>query len=209
MIYSIVYFLYLLVAWSIYRLVFHQTEMVDEVLVKPTVWLLPLFLFFLSKSRLSLKDLGIKREGLSTSFFLSLGLGFVFLLISLYANYQKYDNRLFFSANIGASDLWTLIVLILATSLTEELVFRGYFFSSFKRVMNSWQAGVLVTLFWMIIHLPIVIFSSNLTFEQTIIYLGLTGLYGAGALVVYMMTNNLLAPILLHLMWSVPIILFR
>lgn len=209
MIYSLIYFLYLLVVWSIYRLVFHQTEMVDEMLVKPIVWLLPLFLFFLSKSQLSLRDLGIKKEGLSTSLFLSLGLGFVFLLISLYANYQKYDNRLFFSADIGASNLWVLIVLILATSLTEELVFRGYFFASFRHLMGSWRAGILVTLFWVVIHFPIIIFSSNLTFEQTILYFGVTSLYGAGALVVYVITDNLLAPILLHLMWSIPIILFR
>jgi len=208
MIYPVAYFLYLLVVWSVYRFVFHQTEMVDEVLVKPIVWLTPLLLFFLPKSRLSWKDLGLKRDGLVQSFFLSLGLGFVFLLVSIYGNYQKYGGRLVFSANTGTDNLWALILLVLVTSLVEESVFRGYFFRSLKQSMADWMAGGLAILFWVLVHLPIVIFSLNLT-EGAFIYLGLTAVYGAGALAVYSVTGNLLAPVLLHLMWSLPIILFR
>jgi len=207
--YPLAYFSYLLVIWGLYRFLFHQTEMVDEVLVKPVLWLLPLFLVFLPQSRIPFKDLGIKKEGLSTAIFLSLGLGFVFLLISVYANYQKYGHRLVFSANTGADNLWALVLLVLVTSLVEELVFRGYFFCSLKQSMSDWLAGGLAVLFWVLVHLPIVIFSLNLTPDNAVIYLGLTAMYGVGALMVYMVTGNLIAPILLHLMWSVPIIIFR
>lgn len=208
MIYPIFYFLYLLIVWSIYRFLFHQTEIVDEVLVKPVIWLLPLFLVFLPQSRLSLKDLGIKREGLSTALFLSLGLGFVFLLVSLYTNYQKYGHWEFL-ASAGTDNLWTLILLILATSITEELVFRGYLFSALKQILHSWLAGSLAVLFWVIIHIPVTFFFLNLATADALVYLVLTALYGVGALTVYVVTGNLLAPILIHLMWSIPIILFR
>ena len=203
------YFGYLLVVWTLYRLFIHQPEAIDEFLIKPLIWLTPLLLYFLPKNKLTLASLGFQTRNLLPTLFVSLGLGFVFMLISIVANYLKYHHTLIFSASLGADNLTTLVLLVLATSITEEVAFRGYLFQSLKLETSPLVAGLLTTLMWFLIHVPIVVFILKLNLLSSVLYLFLTVIYGAGALMAVGITENLLSPILMHLMWSLPIILYR
>jgi len=203
----IIYFIYLLLFWLFYRWFFVQSELVDEVLVKPIIWLGPLFLYFWPKSGLSLPEIGFQKKGWLSAFFLSLGLGFVFLLVSVVANFFKYGHSFSFSASVGTTSLAMLVILILVTSIVEELVFRGFIFNTLRLEVGVFIAGLLTTVAWVVIHLPITFLWLDLT--ASVVYLLLTAIYGIGAVMVMATTNNLLAPILLHLFWSLPIILFR
>src|SRR3990167_5353394 len=93
------YFTFLLIAWGFYRLLFQLPEEIEELVVKPIVWLLPLFTIVVNKERETLESVGITLKNLFPSIYLSLALGAVFVIEALVVNFSKYGS-LQFNANI-------------------------------------------------------------------------------------------------------------
>jgi hypothetical protein len=102
------------------------------------------------------------------------------------------------------------LVISFATAISEEITFRGYLFTRllhfFKREM---AANLVTTILWSLIHVPISIFWWNLDFSGTMGYLALTIVFGFGASFIFARTKNIISPILLHVLWEWPILLFR
>jgi membrane protease YdiL (CAAX protease family) len=74
---------------------------------------------------------------------------------------------------------------------------------------NDWQANVLVSIGWVLIHVPITIFVLKLAAPAAISYLFLTFVFGLGSAFLYSKTKNIASSIFLHVLWEWPIILFR
>lgn len=202
------YYAFLLVVWGCYRLLFQLPEPIESFILKPLVWLLPL-LWLLKKEGRSLKSLGINSERIFPTIYLSLILGAIFSFEGLFVNYLKYGS-LEFRAFVGESNFFVLIFSTLATAISEELAFRGYIFNRLLEFSkNEWSSNLITGLGWSIIHLPVAILDWQLSLYSLSIYLLLVFLFSFAASFVFARTRNILAPILLHLFWQWPIILFR
>src|SRR5260221_3564999 len=118
---------YILVVWVFYRFLVKLPDELEEVVIKPLVWLIPIY-FLVSKEKLGLTSLGITRKKLFTSIYLALALGMVFAVEGLVINVVKYGG-LDFSANLGVHNLWASLGISFATAISEELAFRGYIFN--------------------------------------------------------------------------------
>lgn len=203
------YFAYLLVVWGFYRYLFQLPDQIEELIIKPVVWLLPMFYFVFKKENLGLSSLGYTLKSLFPAVYMALGLGAIFVMEGVLTNFFKYGS-LNFGANIGSAPFMLALGLSFATSISEETAFRGYIFS---RVLiatkNEWTAMLVTTGFWTAIHVPIVFFVWKLNFVAAILDLMLTAIFGFGAAFVYARTGNILSSILLHVLWEWPIILFR
>lgn len=204
---SLLYFIYLFVVWSSYRMSFRFSETLEELYIKPVIWLLPL-LYIVPKDKLKFSDLGITMKNLFPSIYLSLALGVGFAFLGLLANFAKYGG-INFGANIGSLFIGTSIAISFMTAITEELVFRGYLLGIFVKKYNEELSIALTTILWTAIHAPIAFFIWELSGLQIVFYLGLTFVYGLGASVLFIRTRNIIAPIFLHVLWEWPIILFR
>ena len=203
-----VFLSYLVIVWGFYRLLFKLPDEIEELVVKPIVWLAPL-IFFLGKERLGLSSLGFTFKNLFPSIYLSLGLGAIFVIEALLINFVRYKG-FNFGANLGALPFMTSLGLSFATAFSEEVAFRGYIFNRFwKGLKSEWNANLITSALWALIHVPVTFFVWKLDPASALIYLVLTTIFGMGSAFVFARTGNILSSILLHVLWEWPIILFR
>ena len=199
---------YLIIVWGFYRMLFKLPEEVEETIIKPIVWLIPV-IFLVKKEKANLKSLGITFKNLFPSIYLALGLGILFALEGLIVNFIKYRG-MDFSVNLGENGFFASLFISFATAISEEITFRGYLFTRFQHFFKNELAANLVTTFlWSLIHVPISIFWWELDLSGTLGFLALTMVFGFGASYLFARTKNIISPILLHVLWSWPILLFR
>jgi membrane protease YdiL (CAAX protease family) len=203
-----IYVAYLIVIWAFYRFLFKFPDDIEEFIIKPIVWLIPL-VYFVRKEKETITSLGITLKNLFPSIYLSLGLGSVFVIEGLLSNYLKYG-QLNFAANIGSLPLMTSLGLSFATAFSEETAFRGYIYGRLTKVFRGELiANLIQTIAWTIVHVPIAFFIWNYTVPQAAVYLAITAIFGLGSAFIFSRTKNIFGSIFLHVLWEWPIILFR
>lgn len=199
---------YLLIGWGFYRLIFRLPEELEELIIKPIVWLVPI-LFLLRKEGLGAASIGITFKNLFPSIYFALGLGAIFVMEALVLNYLKYGG-LNFAANIGDKILLASLGISFATAISEEIAFRGYIFSRvWSSTGNEWLANFSTNAVWVLIHVPWLLFVQRLTGGPFLVNLIVTGAFGVGSAFIFARTRNILSSIFLHVLWAWPIILFR
>ncbi len=202
------FFTYLLIVWGFYRLLFQFPDPLDELIVKPVIWLVPVFIF-LRKEKLGMESLGITMKKLFSSIYFAIALGALFAFEGFYINYFKGAGASALG-NITPLALYFSLALSFITGVSEEIAFRGFIFNRLSFILkNEWYANIISSLGWTIIHVPQVIFDWHLSLYQGSVYLFLIFMFGFGASFIFSRTKNIVAPILLHIMWAWPILLFR
>ncbi|OGM23723.1 hypothetical protein A3D00_03025 [Candidatus Woesebacteria bacterium RIFCSPHIGHO2_02_FULL_38_9] len=202
-----VYAAYLLIIWGFYRFIFRFPDEVEELIIKPFLWLVPIVIL-LKKERMSISSLGITGRNLFPSIYLALGLGAVFMIEGLAVNFIKYGG-FNFSANVSGNLLLAALGLSFATAFSEEIAFRGFIFNRiWHSIGNEWIANVLTTIIWTLVHLPITVFIWKANAFQVAVYLVLTIIFSLGSGFVFSKTKNVASSIFLHVLWEWPIILF-
>ena len=203
-----IYVTYLLIVWCFYRFLFKLPDNIEELIVKPIIWLVPIF-FLLKREKLGLASVGITLKNLFPAIYLSLGLGALFVMEALIVNFLKYGG-FNFGANVGSAPFTATLGLSFATAVSEETAFRGYLFSRVTIALkNEWLANILTGIAWTAIHVPIAFLVWNLGLSAGIVYLLITAIFGLGSAFLFAKTGNLASSILLHILWEWPIILFR
>ncbi len=203
-----IYSAYLLLIWAVYRFLFKLPDQVEELVIKPVLWLVPIF-WLTVKEKFPISSLGITFKNLFPSIYLSLGLGAIFVIEAVLTNYFKYGH-LNFAANIGNVPILYSFGLSFATAFSEETAFRGYIFGRLWFVLkDEWAANIASSVIWTAVHIPIAFFIWKLSLPSAILYLVLTMTFGIGSAFIFGRTKNILGSILLHILWEWPIILFR
>jgi membrane protease YdiL (CAAX protease family) len=204
-----VYGTYIIVIWGFYRFLFQFPDQIEELVIKPVLWLAPIVYIVFQKEHSKLSSLGFSFRNLFPAIYFSIGLGAIFVIEGLLTNYLKYGG-INFAANIGNLPLMTSLGLSFATAFSEETAFRGYVFNRLWLVLkNEWLANIISTLLWTGIHVPIAFFVWKLSLPAGLVYLGLTTIFGLGSAFIFARTKNVWGSIFLHVLWEWPIILFR
>ena len=203
-----IYSVYLILVWAFYRFLFRLPDQVEELVVKPILWLVPIF-WFTQKERVGISSLGLTFKRLFPAIYLSIGLGAIFVGAGLLTNFLKYSG-FHFGANLGNTPFMASLGLSFITAFSEETAFRGYIFGRLLIALKSeLSANVIQTLLWTAIHIPIAFFVWGYTLQQGIVYLFLTAVFGMGSAFIFGRTKNIAGSVLLHVLWEWPIILFR
>jgi len=203
-----IYATYLIIIWAFYRFLFKLPDDIEELVVKPIVWIVPIIML-IRKEGLGFGSLGFTFKNLFPSIYLSLGLGAVFVIEGIITNFMKYGS-FHFGANIGNMPLMATLGLSFATAFSEETAFRGYIFNRLLYVSKSELiANLIATALWTGIHVPIAFFIWDLNLGAGIVYLFLTAIFGFGSSFIFARTKNVWGSIFLHVLWEWPIILFR
>jgi len=204
----VVLYTFLLLVWGFYRLLFQLPEVLEEFLIKPIIWLGPMF-YLLRKEKLPWVSIGVTNKNLFPTIYLALILGAIFSVEGVIVNYLKYGSVEFY-ANLGESPFFLIIAISLVTAVVEELVFRGFIFSRLWQIIkNEWTANLVTAVAWVLIHLPIAILDWDFNPVNLITYALLVFVYSVGASFVFARTKNVFSAILLNFLWQWPIILFR
>lgn len=199
---------YLLIVWGFYRMLFKFPVEIEEFIIKPLVWLVPV-IYLVKKEKLGASSVGVTLKNIFPAIYVALILGVVFAIEGIIINFVKYEG-LDFSANLGNNPFVISLALSLATGISEEITFRGYFFNRVWHALGSeYKANLITSLVWALIHIPIAIFWWRLSLAGVIGYMLLTTVFAIGSAFVFARTKNVASSILLHVMWSWPIALFR
>lgn len=199
---------YILIVWGFYRFLFKFPEEIEDLIIKPILWLVPVFIL-VRKEKLGLGSLGLTLKNLFPSIYLALALGVFFAIVGILVNFAKYKS-VSFTAEIGETPFLTALLLSLATGISEEITFRGYIFNRVWHAFGSeWKANYLVSIVWALVHIPIAIFWWKLNLSGTVGILILITIFGIGSSYIFARTKNVASSIFLHMLWEWPIILFR
>ncbi len=198
------------VLWGLYRLLFRFPTVVEELVFKPLVFLLPV-LSVLSgegkRGRMLFEAFGLRRAGLALSIYFGLTLGVVYFLVVRLASFIPSGERLVLT--VSAFPFFGLLGLSLATAVWEQMVFSGFVLSRlYLFFRNEWESVALTAFLYTLLHLPILWLESHASISFIVIQLILFFLVGMGNAILMLRTRNLVAPILSHTFWAVAVGLF-
>lgn len=160
-------FTYLLIVWGLYRVIFRFPDEIEELIIKPIIWIIPTLYFALVKEKDNLESVGITFRNLFPAVYFSIALGALFGVIAMILNFVKYHGTFNFGANLGSLPLLSSVGISFATAVSEEIVFRGYIFGRLWKALGSELSSNLITsALWTLIHVPVTIFILQLTLPE-------------------------------------------
>lgn len=201
---------WILLAWSLYRYFVNMPEAFDEFIAKPLVFAAPVFWYVLKIEKRPLSSLGLTTKNLFTSIYIGVGIGFLFALQGLAANYIK--NGELNIQPIGAFQQYGFVLLLvsLATAFSEELLGRGFLFSRFyeKSKGKFIYAAIYSSLLFALLHVPILL--TSLKFEGITLIMFFVTSFAISLVncVLFKYTKSLVAPVLVHLFWNMTVALY-
>jgi hypothetical protein len=204
-------FSFIFIFWAVYRY-FPEClpTWVEELILKPIIWLIPTFWVVKKIEKNPLSSLGLTKKNLFPALYWGIGLGIVFAFEGLLANIFKYGGLNTEALNLNPGPFLGSLVLSLATAFSEETLFRGFIFSRLRQIRkNEIFANLISALLFVVIHLPVSVFVLGYSPGLMLVYLMLVFIFGIGSAFVFARTGNLISSISLHVFWSWPIILFK
>jgi membrane protease YdiL (CAAX protease family) len=199
-----------LLVWSLYRYFFKFPEPIDEFIVKPIVFILPVLFFVWRKEKRSFSTIGITMHNFTQSILIGLGFGLLFSGEAMFANIMKYGS-LTISATpaVVQNGIPLLVVLSLATAISEEVLSRGFFFSRlFESTKNMLYSALMSTLLFVAFHIPILLTSLKFQGTTLILFFLTSFILGLTNSFMYHKNRSLVAPILIHLFWNMTVSVF-
>jgi len=202
-------FTFIFVVWGLYRLIFRLPENVEEIVLKPLIWLVPTFYLVFKKEKRGMESLGYTNKNLKKSIGKGLIFSLFFLVVGISLNYLK--NGFFSFGGIFSKDIfWPTVLLSFITAISEETVFRCYIFNRMAEILkNDWLANLISSVGFCLVYLPISVFVYHYNLPQIFIFLTLTFLFSIGSGVLFSWTGSIWSSILVHVFWAWPAILVQ
>ena len=201
---------WILLFWSLYRYFIKLPEWLDEFISKPLVFVLPVVWYVYQKEKRTLESLGLTVKNFFPNVYIGLGFGFVFALEGIAANAIKYGKLQI--APIAAFEqygLGMLILLSLATAITEEVLNRGFLFNRILEKTKSLPyAALLGTILFVLLHVPILVTTLKLHGVTLVLFFVTDFVLGLANSLLFYNTRSLVAPILVHLFWNMTVALY-
>lgn len=189
--------------WFIYRYITHLGDLIDELLVKPIIWVLPVFFLMLPKKNifalLTLQNLTIKKVVLAVMS------GVLLSLLQILPNMLKGYDHFHISANFSV-----LAIATIGTALSEELLFRGFIFTQLQKYYSSITSYATTSLFFAAIHIPILLFVNHNHIHGTSLLIALYVIFASSIMFcfLYAYTKNLWVPIIAHYVLDMLLVIF-
>lgn len=199
--------------WAFYRANFFFPEWVDEFIVKPIVFVFPVFYVVLAKEKKNLISLGFptKLKELFEDLYIGVVVGVIFAFEGVLSNYLKSGKLMFepIFALKAAGGVAPFLLLNFMTSVWEEILGRGYLYQRLY-FLSKHQLGAAVTssFLFLLLHIPIMFTRLHLTGTSFLIYpisimlLGITNSY------ILSWRKTLSLPILIHAFWNMTVALY-
>lgn len=201
----------ILVVWGFYRLLFRLPVWLEELVLKPIVFGLPVVYRLAQEEGKSWwarwESVGLVKKNLGLGVVLGLALGVFYLLMG----------RLGVMLREGSMGNWDevsggpmmAVVLAVATAMSEQLVFMGYILPRLKQVWrNEWLAVGLTGIMFGLIHLPLLVFGYRLPLQTVVGQFWLALMLGWGNGIVMLRVGNLVTPILSQALWGMAVVIF-
>ena len=198
----IILWLFIIGAWSIYRLNFISIELVEEIIIKPIIFILPLFVFLrLEHKKINLKSLGLHIESWEKVILWGAIVGVLLSLEMILVSFLKgevIDPGLFSIGFVSAN-----LLVSGATAFWEELLYRGFFLNHLQKIFtNLTWSNIISAVGFSLGHLPIAIAVLHYQNLELVVYLVLVLILGLINGFVFQKTGNIFAGVIVHILWN-------
>lgn len=208
----IVWFVIFLV-WAFYRAYFFLPESIDEIFIKPLIFVLPVLYVVLVREKKKLSDLGLvsKLKDLFTDLYIGVVIGVLFAMEGLLVNYLKYGKFSFspILASKISGGVGLFLLINFATSFWEEILGRGFLYKRLYKITNNQFGSAFTSSFlFLLLHVPILFTRLHLSGTLLLVYpisillLGITNSY------IFSIRGSLVLPILIHTFWNMTVALY-
>lgn len=200
---QLLFFLYffVLAAWTYYRNVTRSPEIVDELLAKPVIWILPIFIVLIWK-KVGFQTLSFKPVTLRL-IFLSVLSGIGLSLLQIIPNILKGYEYIHIPSGLGF-----LLASTIGTAVYEEMFFRGFFLQQLQNYFSASIASGISAVLFMSMHIPILVFVSHLSEASLFLRLYVILASGIAYGLLYLYSKNLWYPIIAHYILDVILLVF-
>lgn len=208
----LVWFLIFLV-WSFYRAFFALPEAVDELLIKPLIFVLPIVFIVWILENKSFREIGLQTtfKILLIDVYIGVVLGILLAVEGLLANYLKYGRFSFgpIEALYQAGGVGFFLLINLATALCEEIFARGFMYNRlYKASREQMASAVISSILFTLIHVPIMFTRLHLTGNALIFYPMSIFVMGIVNAYLFSLRGSLVLPIMVHTFWNMTISLY-
>ncbi len=189
-----------LLFWALYRYFFKFPEWTDEFIFKPIVFVLPVVWYVVKKEKASLVTIGLTGKNFVKNLLIGLGVSMIFIVEGIMMNISKHGHL------VLQPFAQYMIILLLFTAFSEELLCRGFFFSRLlTQTKKVWYAIIIATFMFMAFHIPILVATLKFQGPTLILFFWTTLSLGIINSIFYLQTKSLVIPILVHLFWNITV----
>lgn len=196
----------ILIIWSIYRSFLKMPEWFDEFIAKPAVFVLPV-LYYIAKidKKNPLTDLYLKsdKKKFLEDLMYSVMAIVLFFGAALLAIFMRTGG--FPKAKLpGFAEVGTIIILAIATGVTEEILSRGFVLKRlFDESKNYFSSIFLSSILFFILHVPILFTNINITGNLLLTFMVTDMVLSIINGFIFLERKSLTVPILIHAFYNI------
>ncbi len=198
----IVYWIYLLIVWGVFRLTIRLSLLEEEMIIKPLVWGWPIVGWhMLGREKMKLFGGSIFKAMME-----GLVLGGMFVGVIVSANLVKVGGVIAGTRLMTGLSAMEIVTMGLATAIVEEVVFAGFILGKLGKLMkNDLGSLILTTIMYASLHIPIGLFVYGYLGWNLTGFLAIVALAAVARFWVMQRVGNLWAPIIAHWVWGLTV----
>lgn len=186
--------------WFLYRATTMLPEWIEEIILKPLIFVGPVMLLLNFRHSLNVTALGLRfkpvRPILVWGMLLGTGLVIEALVVALYKG-----NIL--RTQLSVTLLVNNLLISSATAFSEEILYRGFLMERFWQLFkNPWSANILSATLFMLAHVGQALFVLHYQNSELFKYLGSMILLGVINGFIYYKTRSVIASGFFHTLWN-------
>jgi len=200
---------WVLLIWSLYRYFLRLPEWFDEFIAKPMVFVGPVLWYIQKKENRTLESVGLTTKNIFNSIYIGLGFGMIFAIEGIAAHAMKYGKIDVTPIAAFKEYGFFLLVISLATAISEEILSRGFVFSRiYEKTKNLPYSAFMGSVLFILLHVPILVTSNHLTGSTLILFFVTDFVLAFANSMLFASTGSLVAPILVHIFWNMTVALY-
>mgnify|MGYP002352054766 CR=1 FL=1 len=200
----------ILIVWAIYRANFSLPEWIDELIAKPLVFVLPVYLFLKKTDKHNFfTAVGLKSKHWLQDLLLGIGIGLLFCASALLANFVKTQRLVFPFSQQTPEGALTICLLALATGISEEILSRGFVLKRlYEESKNVLTSSFYASILFFFLHVPILFTNTRISGNMLIVFMVTDLLLSLVNSFIFLERKSLILPILIHAFYNIAMTLF-
>lgn len=200
----------ILIVWSIYRANLKMPDWFDEFLAKPLIFILPVYYYITKIEKKNFfKEILIEKKQVIEDLLIGLGIGVIFVVSAVLGNFIKYKKLVLFSTPVSPQNILFLLILALATGISEEILSRGFVLKKlYDESKNILTSSFFASLLFFFLHVPILFTNIKITGGLLLLFMVTDISLSLVLSFIFLSRKSLVLPILVHAFYNLAITLF-
>lgn len=200
----------ILIIWSIYRANIRMPDWFDEFIAKPIVFILPVYYYLSHVDKKNFfQAIWFKPKQLLRDIAYGVGIGVIFFITSIAANYVKFHKLLHISGSLTLQGIGHITILAVATGISEEILSRGFVLKKlYEESKNVYTSSFFASILFFFLHVPILFTTAKISGNTLLLFMATDLILSLVNCFIYLDRKSLVVPILIHAMYNIALAFF-